>query len=147
MNPEGLHQLFLEKVLKLRASYAHVMDDEAARMPLTYIQFVELLVDSLVVLSLFALYPAIGAHSILLTGLLTFFFCGLLELSKSFLDPFGNEDYILDNIQIDVLLAKVNAGSVRWLTGGNTLPVLRGSTLVENLNGPSRRWWRRPSDI
>ena len=57
----------------------------------TDVQLVQVIIDSLVVLSPFALYPELGSLSIPATGLLTLFFKGLLELSKSFLDPFGNE--------------------------------------------------------
>ena len=50
-----------------------------------------MLVDSLVVLAPLALYAELGRFSIPLTGLITLFFKGLLELSKSFLDPFGTD--------------------------------------------------------
>ena len=60
-------------------------------MAMAYVQLVQVLVDSLVVLAPPALYAELGALSIPLCGLLTLFFKGLLELSKSFLDPFGNE--------------------------------------------------------
>ena len=47
-----------------------------------------------------------------------FFFSGILELCKSFLDPFGtrrvsNYNFRAD-IQIDVLLAETNGGLVSW---------------------------------
>ena len=49
---------------------------------------------------------------------MVFFFSGILELCKSLLDPFGtrrvsNHNFCAD-IQIDVLLAEVNAGLVAW---------------------------------
>ena len=39
----------------------------------------------------FALYPRLGALTAPLCGVLTVFYRGFLVLSKSFLDPFGNE--------------------------------------------------------
>eukprot|EP00967_Tisochrysis_lutea_P031471 scaffold37112_cov35-Tisochrysis_lutea.AAC.3 len=102
-----------------------IPDELAARMPLSYVHFTHFLVDSLLLLAPFALYPKTGAFSIFLTGMLdipsalvaredalpsaqrlvvitpttdaiwigvmTLFYRGLLELSKSFLDPFGNK--------------------------------------------------------
>ena len=49
--------------------------------------------DSLVIIAPVALYAKLGALSIPLCGLLTLFFKGLLELSKSFLTPSGNEGF------------------------------------------------------
>ena len=64
------------------------------------IVLVQVLVDSLVALAPLALYPEAGSLSIPLAGLLTLFFKGLLELSKSFLDPFGVEGYPGQNIRV-----------------------------------------------
>ena len=48
---------------------------------------------------------------------------GLLELSKSFLDPFGNEGYPGQNIRVDVLVSELNFGSgSRWTKAGALLP-------------------------
>eukprot|EP00961_Rhodomonas_salina_P119509 1608299-Rhodomonas_salina.1 len=92
-------------------------------MPLAYVQFVQVLVDSLVLLTPLALYPELGSLSIPLTGLLTLFYKGLLELSKSFLDPFGNEGYPGQNIRVDVLVSELNFGAAnRWVSAGQTLP-------------------------
>ena len=38
----------------------------------------------------YALYPRLGLFSVPMTGVIALFYRGLLELSKSFLDPFGN---------------------------------------------------------
>ena len=56
-------------------------------------------------------------------GLLTLFYKGLLELSKSFLDPFGNEGYPGQNIRVDVLVSELNFGAGgRWVKAGRRLP-------------------------
>jgi hypothetical protein len=59
----------------------------------------------------------------MLTGLLTVFFKGLLELSKSFLDPFGTEGFPGQNIRVDVLVSELNFGAgSRWVYAGESLP-------------------------
>ena len=87
------------------------------------------LFDSLVLLAPFSLYPELGSLAIPATGLLTLFFKGLLELSKSFLDPFGNEGYPGQNIRVDVLVSELNFGaSSRWAKAGAALPDEEGET-------------------
>jgi hypothetical protein len=79
-------------------------------------QLVQVLVDTLVWLAPISLYSSLGSLSIPAVGLLTLFFKGLMELSKSFLDPFGNEGYPAQNIRIDVLVSELNFGaSSRWV--------------------------------
>ena len=84
----------------------------------------QILVDMLIVLAPFALYPRTGALTVPLVGILTLFYRGFLVLSKSFLDPFGNEgsDAQLQYIRTDTLLAEVNAASTRWWRGSERLP-------------------------
>ena len=74
------------------------------------------------VLAPFALFPRLGTLSIVLSGILGMFYRGLLELSKSFLDPFGNEGSIGQNLQIDCLMGEVNARSVSWVNASEELP-------------------------
>lgn len=93
-------------------------------MPLAYVQLVQILVDSLVWLSPFSLYAGLGSLSIPLVGLQTLFFKGLLELSKSFLDPFGNEGHPGQNIRVDVLVSELNFGAAnRWVKAAEYLPI------------------------
>ena len=47
---------------------------------------------------------------------------GILELSKSFLDPFGNDDSLSENLQVDCLVTEINNGSERWTNGARKLP-------------------------
>ena len=118
----GFESLFLDKALLLRAVCASIADDAAARMPLAYVHLVQILVDVLVVLAPFALYGKIGFFTIPLVGVLTIFFRGFLALSKSFLDPFGNEDSLSENMSVHCLLCETNAGSIRWSNGIEELP-------------------------
>jgi hypothetical protein len=103
----GYEEILLRQLTTLRGEYFSIGDYAAGRMPLAYVQLMQVLVDSLVVLAPFALYPELGTVSIPLTGLLTLFFKGLLELSKSFLDPFGTEGFPGQNIRVDVLVSEL----------------------------------------
>mmetsp|Transcript_39676 Transcript_39676/g.80979 ORF Transcript_39676/g.80979 Transcript_39676/m.80979 type:complete len:502 (-) Transcript_39676:863-2368(-) len=119
----GLEENVLRQITSLRAEYFTIGDNTAGRMPLAYVQLVQVLVDSLCILAPFAIYPELGTLSIPATALLTLFFKGLLELSKSFLDPFGNEGYPGQNIRVDVLVSELNFGaSSRWVNAGESFP-------------------------
>ncbi len=125
----GFEENLLRQLTGLRAEYFNVGDYAAGRMPLAYVQLVQVLIDSLVLLAPFSLYPELGSLAIPATGLLTLFFKGLLELSKSFLDPFGNEGYPGQNIRVDVLVSELNFGaSSRWAKAGAALPDEEGET-------------------
>ena len=54
---------------------------------------------------------------------LTLTYQGLFDLSKRFLDPFNNESYGYDPIQVDTLIAETNAGSTRWMLGLEDMPI------------------------
>ena len=119
----GLEENILKQLNTLRAEYFNIGDMMAGRMVLAYVQLVQVLVDSLVFLAPFALYPEVGSLAIPLTGMFTLFFKGLLELSKSFLDPFGVEGSPGQNIRIDVLVSELNFGAgSRWVKSGESLP-------------------------
>jgi len=89
----GFEENLYRQLATLRACMFDIDDFRAGRMPLAYVQLVQVLVDSLIVISPFALYPSVGILSVPLVGLLALFFRGLLQLSKSFLDPFGVEGF------------------------------------------------------
>ena len=119
----GLEQNLLQQLTQLRASMFDIDDYRAGRMPLAYVQLVQILVDSLIIMAPFALYPELGTLSIPLSGLLALFFRGLLALSKSFLDPFGVEGFADQTMKVDVLVSELNFGaSKRWLQAGAFLP-------------------------
>jgi hypothetical protein len=118
--------IVLDKACTLRGTCGSIPDEISDRTPLAYMHVVHLLVDTFLVLSPVALYPQAGALCVPLSGLLTLFYRGLLELSKSFLDPFGNEGSEAQNVQTDVLIAEVNAGVPRWTAGAEELPYKHG---------------------
>jgi len=82
------------------------------------------LVDSLLVFTAPALYPKIGVMSVGLTCTLTLFYRGLLELSKSFLDAFGQDQYQDQSIAIETYLSEVNQDLSAVVADGVLLPQL-----------------------
>ena len=118
----GLESRFLEEACKLRAVCASIADDASARMPIAYVHLVQLLVDTLLLLAPCALYPKLGVLTLLLSPILVVFYRGFLQLSKSLLDPFGNEDSIDENFNIHTLICETNAGAVRWMDAAEELP-------------------------
>jgi len=119
----GFTENFLRQMTTLRASMFDIDDFRAGRMPLVYVQLVQIMVDSLVMIAPFALYPELGTLSIPLVGLVTLFFRGLLTISKSFLDPFGVDGFTEQNIRVDVLVSELNFGAAkRWIQSGRVLP-------------------------
>ena len=122
----GTESVFVNNILLLRAKCNSVPDEAVARMPLAYVHLVQLLVDSLLFVSPLALYPEVGLLSIPLSGILALFFRGIMELSKTFLDPFGNAQddtgISRQTIKTDSLISEVNAASTRWWRGAERLP-------------------------
>lgn len=119
----GFEENIYRQLATLRACMFDIDDFRAGRMPLAYVQLVQVLVDSLIVIAPFALYPKAGILSIPLVGLLALFFRGLLALSKSFLDPFGVEGYEEQCLHVDVLVSELNFGTTRrWLNAGGFVP-------------------------
>jgi hypothetical protein len=58
----------MHKTCELRAALMSIPDELAARMPLSYVHFTHFLVDSLLLLAPFALYPKTGFFSVFMTG-------------------------------------------------------------------------------
>ena len=69
------------------------------------------------------IYPKMGLMSVPLSGVIVFFYRGLLELSKSFLDPWGNDGSEAQNVNIDVLLAEVHKDTPLWANAGQCAPI------------------------
>ena len=71
------------------------------------------------------------------------FYSGLLELSKSFLDPFGNRRVsttdLSAEINIDTLIGEANAGSLVWPLGAQRMPFLSRRA------SPSTHPWSAPA--
>jgi len=137
----GFEQNLFKQFTSLRTEYFNIGDYAAGRMPVAYVQLVQVLVDSLVALAPLAIYPDLGTLSIPLSGLLTLFFKGQLELSKSLLDPFGVEGFRGQNIRVDVLVSELNFGAgSRWVKAGEVLPKLAAHSRTKtNLSNSKMR--------
>ena len=64
---------------------------------------------------------------------------GLLELSKSFLDPFGNRRVSASGLSADIsistLIGEANAGSLVWPQGANRMPFHPGEYVPKESGG------------
>jgi len=122
---EATSRMLMQQMCELRASYGTIADRLACRMPLAYTQFVQILVDSFVIMSPFALYADLGAYSVISVFIVTLFYSGLFDLAKIFLDPLDNESFASKNslyFDLGVLVRESNAGSTRWKNAGEQLP-------------------------
>ena len=116
---EAFSHEFTSQATRLHGTCGGIMDNQEDRMPLAYVHIVQVLIDSLMVLTPAALYPKVGVFSVPLAGLLTVFYRGLLELAKCFLDPFNGDDET--DVNVNVLLAEAN-GLGRFAQTQTTLP-------------------------
>ena len=83
IGPSSPHESKLvDHCLNLRETSEIIPRELTTRMPLAYVHVVQVLVDTLLVLAPFALYPKMGVISILLSGMLVLFYRGFLALSK-----------------------------------------------------------------
>lgn len=64
-----------------------------------------------------------GIFSVLMIGILTIFFHGLLILAKVFLDPLDNEDFCEGCVYLDlgVLLRESNLSVNKWIEAAETI--------------------------
>jgi len=115
---------FDDQCLELRLHCHLLSTDRDGLMPFAYQHVVQVLVDSLLVFTAPALYPKIGVMSVGLTCTLTLFYRGLLELSKSFLDAFGQDQYQDQSIAIETYLSEVNQDLSAVVADGVLLPQL-----------------------
>lgn len=108
----------------LRGTFAGISDQLNGRIPLAYAHFVQVLVDSFMLIAPFALYSELGVWSIPAVGLLTLFYTGLLDLAKILLDPLDNDEFYeaFVNVDIGVLIREGNTGSTRWKYSAEMLP-------------------------
>ena len=119
----GFEQTILANLCAMRGKMGTIADGPNDRMPLAYVHIVQVLVDFLLLLAPAALYPKMGLMSVPLSGVIVFFYRGLLELSKSFLDPWGNDGSEAQNVNIDGLLAEVHKDTPLWANAGQCAPI------------------------
>jgi len=111
-----------DQTLELRDACHMLQTDLAGRMPLAYVHLLQILVDSLIVVTAPALYAKLGPLSVGLTFWVTVCYRGLLELSKTFLDALGLSSPGEQQIEVDVLISEANHVLRRTAEGSRTLP-------------------------
>ena len=117
----GFDPIWNDRAWSLRSAYGKIGQQLGARLPTVYLHLVQVLVDTLLVITPLALYARLGATSVPLSGGFAVFYRGLVDVSKSFLDPFGNDNTNLE-IQVPVLVKDCNSASVRFLDAAEVLP-------------------------
>ena len=135
----GLEQCLLDKLCSLRTSCNRITNQIVGRMPLSYVQFVQILVDSFLFLAPVAQYKELGMWAVLSTGILAIFYSGLLDLAYDFLDPLmddkeykgggggggggGNngDDHCAVYFDLSVLIRESTAAAHRWINAGSKL--------------------------
>lgn len=105
----------LRTYIDLRNAFASIINLTAGRMPLSYVQFVQILVDTTILVAPFALYVDIGEYSVIAVGLVATFYSGLNRLAKIFLDPLNNEGFFANTIFFDltIIVSESERGHVK----------------------------------
>lgn len=78
-NDISLSQSLLNQMCELRSTYYGIGGMLSCRLPLPYTHFVQILVDSFLILAPFALYAELGVYSTFCVGVLTLFYSGLSD--------------------------------------------------------------------
>lgn len=116
--PAGFHLALLDRLVDLRVTCASIEDGVAARMPVAYPQFVQVIIDCLLIATVPAMVDKFGSWwAVLGSAQLTLFYAGMLKLAKVFLDPFDNEDFkgkSLAVIETATLLSENHFLAERW---------------------------------
>jgi hypothetical protein len=151
----GFEGSFVDTCKQLRAACGTVPDNMSERMPLAYVHVVQILVDLLLVLAPLALYPKVGALAVPLCGILTLFYRGLLELAKSFLDPFGNEGRVHRNpnshtppwppdpsVKQRTPCTQLRSACLTLASYSSRAQNINSDVLLTEVNRGSNGWWR-----
>lgn len=129
-SPIAVQMSLQNKVVELRQTYAAIPDELAGRMPLAYVQLVQILSDLLIFFTPFALVSSVGGFGAVCgTAIVTLFHSSIVNLAKAFLDPFSNEldqrggDAGVGGISVATLLQETNVGSERWRRSASLVPL------------------------
>lgn len=122
----GFEQNVLLRVQEIRAQGNYMECILQGRMPLGYINLVQVLVDVVSWVYPIMAYSSGLSLQIGVVGVMviTMTYQGLFDLAKRFLDPFNNDFRDgHDPIRVDTLIAETNAGSRRWMFGLEDMPI------------------------
>jgi len=130
-------QVALQKqIIELRLTYASLKDELTGRMPLAYVQLVQIITDAILFCTPMALTLNLGSFGALFvicgvvlgTTVVTLFYSSIVNLAKLFLDPLNNEmesrggDMGIGGINVATLLQETNIGSEKWRRSATNLP-------------------------
>jgi len=126
-NDHATRHVFIQKVCVVRSTFGGIRGNIKGSFPMAYAQFIQVLVDIVLMLAPFALYCELGIWSVLAVGVLNIFFSGMNDLAKILLDPMDNSDQTFYkgssvNMDVGVLIRESNAGSKKWKAGLEKLP-------------------------
>jgi len=128
-NPIAVQMSLQNKLTELRSTYASMPDELSGRMPLAYVQLVQILTDGLILTTPFALIHSVGPFGVVMgTAVVTLFHSSIVMLAKLFLDPLNNEvekrggDPGIGGIEVETLLQQTNLGSDRWRRSAGSVP-------------------------
>ena len=121
----GFEQNLLLRIQEIRGQGNYMQAILRGRMPFFYAHIVRILVGFITMFYPFVAFSSGLSLPLGIAGVtfLTLTYQGLFDLSKRFLDPFNNESYGFDPIQVDTLIAETNAGSRRWMFGLEAMPI------------------------
>ena len=131
-SPIAVQMALENKLIELRATYASLPDELSGRMPLAYVQLVQLLSDGFMLSTPFALVHSVGGLVGVTAGtaVVTLFHSSIVNLAKQFLDPLNNEieqrggKRGIGGIQVATLLQQTNLGSERWRKSSSWVPAV-----------------------
>jgi len=121
----GFEQNLLLRIQEIRGEGNYMEAILRGRMPFFYAHIVQILVGFITIFYPFVAFSSGLSLTLGIAGVvfLSLTYQGLFDLSKRFLDPFNNESYGYDPIQVDTLIAETNAGSTRWMLGLEDMPI------------------------
>lgn len=127
----GLETVLLDQICSLRTCCSQISNKITGRMALAYAHYVQILLDSFLLMASIVQYNELGIWSVISAGVLTLFYSGLLDLAFDFLDPlFDDREYKGDSggnddtsvyLDLSVLIRESTSAAQRWINAGSKL--------------------------
>eukprot|EP00980_Cylindrotheca_fusiformis_P026116 scaffold15397_cov93-Cylindrotheca_fusiformis.AAC.2 len=121
---DGMERILLDKICSLRDLSSQISSKTSGRMPLPYIQVVQILLDVFILLAPLAQYPDLGILTIFSVGIITLFYSGLFLLALIFLDPLDREGGFRDShaiLDMAVFIRESNISSSLYQKAASVL--------------------------